>query len=222
MTQILETSDASFTLFSEHFNTSYHSIHGAVQESNVVYISAGLQFYWQKHGADSAVNIFEMGFGSGLNAWLTYIIAREKSAKIRYTAIEKFPISDEVAKSYCAQYRSHPDHETLAALHCLPWQKASRLSSDFLILLQVEDFLSMPILEQYDVMYYDAFGPSTQPELWSIEAVSKMAQMMVSGGVLVTFCAQGNFKRLLKDCGFEVNALPGPKGKREITQAIKI
>ncbi|MEZ4910051.1 MAG: tRNA (5-methylaminomethyl-2-thiouridine)(34)-methyltransferase MnmD [Saprospiraceae bacterium] len=221
MRRILETSDASFTIFSEQFNTSYHSIHGAIQESSIVYIDAGLKYFWHEHGSETPVRIFEMGFGSGLNAWLTYIHAKEVSAKVNYYAIEKFPLDSTIANLYNAKYQLHPDHVILENLHKLTWETTTRLGADFHISLSKQDFLLFDQLDPFDLMYYDAFGPSTQPELWDANAVSKMSQMMKSGGILVTFCAQGQFKRLLREFHFEVTALPGPKGKREITRAIR-
>lgn len=219
--KILSTEDQSYTIFSDQFSTSYHSLHGAIQESMHVYIQAGMYGYQKFFGLPKELRIFEMGFGTGLNACLSLMESNTLGCKIMYHTIEKYPLSRELADAYTRMYDGQQLEEKLQILHALSWDIPQALTSNFEITKIACDFFDFNAQHEYDVIYFDAFGPSTQPDLWGEKAVSKMYDLLADQGILTTFCAQGQFKRLLKAQGFTVHSLPGPKGKREITQAVK-
>ena len=219
--KILSTEDQSYTIFSDQFSTSYHSLHGAIQESMHVYIQAGMYGYQKFFGLPKELRIFEMGFGTGLNACLSLMESDTLGCKIIYKTVEKYPLSSEFAEAYTRMYHGQPYEEKLQILHGLSWDLPHALTSNFEITKVACDFFDFDAQQEFDVIYFDAFGPNTQPDLWSENAVYIMYEMLAPQGILTTFCAQGQFKRLLKAQGFVVHSLPGPRGKREITQAVK-
>lgn len=217
--EIRVTADGSSTLFAPALNQHYHSTHGAVQESLHVFVEAGLQFCKSPEMA-----ILEIGFGSGLNAFLTLLETQKTVQKATYAAVEKFPISNELAAglNYADHFTQNPDAQKMfAALHNAPWEVAVKITPNFTLVKQQKDFLEITDCAAFDVIYFDAFSPEAQPELWTEGIFTKMFNALKPGGILVTYCAKGQVKRNLKSVGFVVEALPGPPGKREMTRAVK-
>lgn len=210
---IIQTSDGSHTIHVEELDETYHSRHGAAQEAKHVFIDHGLNFI---QGKSEPIEIFEMGFGTGLNAWLTAI---STSFPVRYTGLEAFPVEKEI---YEQLNYAESNKEIYKAIMTAEWESWNEISNQFQ-LLKIHDKLETVSLlkEHYDLIFYDAFGPRAQEELWGLDPIKKISNSLKVGGVLVTYCAQGQFKRNLKACGMEVQSLPGPPGKREMTRAIK-
>lgn len=214
---ILITEDGSTTLKLCDFDEQFHSLHGAVNESMHVYINAGLQYFIEKEN----INILEMGFGTGLNAILT--IQRRNNRTIAYHGIEAFPLNDEEINNLNFQDFIDPElYEVFQQLHQCNENEWIEPYNNFKFkksIIKLEDIL----LENdfYDLVYYDAFSPDIQPELWDEIALKKIYRSMKKKSVLVTYCAKGSVKRVMKVVGFEVEGLPGPVGKREISRCIK-
>lgn len=209
------------TLSVPNSDEHYHSMHGALQESNHVYIQNGL-LQIQK----SAVRILEIGLGTGLNCLLTYdtFLKSENMHLIEYTAVESHPVDPDIIAElgYHNQIKSIDSEKFLKQLHTSPANTTFEAATNFYCLLhhrKIEE-ITLP-KNEYDLVYFDAFGPRTQPEMWSEEILQKMFDSIDSGGMLLTYCAKGSVKRSLRSIGFLVESLPGPPGKREITRAIK-
>ena len=218
--KIIVTQDNSKTLLNSDLNETYHSTNGAFNEAIHVFINAGIKYFDQK----KALKIFEMGFGTGLNALLTLNFALDRKIQIDYISIEKHPLStDLVTKlNYPQLIENEQATELFNTLHTSPWLIQNKIHP-FFQLTKIEKDLNeqLPIIENCDIVFYDAFGPRVQPHLWTIESLKIMYDLLLPGGILVTYCAQGQFKRNLKELGFIVENLSGPPGKREMTRAIK-
>lgn len=216
------TEDGSTTIELIGMNENFHSIHGAIQESEHIFIQNGLL---QKAKEQSDISIFEMGFGTGLNALLTKLTSSKNNLKIDYFSIEAYPVEMELVEqlNYSERLKlKGKEANYLTALHTTEWDKKTKLFPDFQFEkrnLKLED-IELPD-NTFDVVYFDAFNPDLQPELWTEEVFRKIYLAMKPKGILMTYSAKGKVKRALKAAGFNLNALPGPPGKREITQAIK-
>jgi len=219
-TRIEITNDGSHTLFVPELNEHYHSTFGAVQESRVVFIQSGLNFL---DPARSPLQILEVGFGTGLNAFLTCLECEKSSRQIHYTGVEKFPLSKGITD--LLNYPDFIDHSmqpVFRLIHNAPWNLATSITGNFRLLKIDKDIRDIfPENTTYDLVYFDAFGPEVQPELWTEEIFQKIAFSMKNGGILVTYSVKGAVRRALKNSGFEVEKIPGPPGKREITRATK-
>ncbi|HUX57224.1 MAG TPA: tRNA (5-methylaminomethyl-2-thiouridine)(34)-methyltransferase MnmD [Bacteroidales bacterium] len=217
MNQLITTSDGSHTIFVPELNEHYHSIHGAVQESNFIFINTGFDFC----KADP-LNIFEIGFGTGLNALLTATKSLNGERKVNYTSIEKYPVENEIISSLNHHiFVGNDGKEIFNSIHTAPWNRYVNICKNFNLLKIKGDFTVQPLTKKYDLIYFDAFGPDKQPEMWTIEMFKKIADATNISGILVTYSAKGEVRRSLKACGYDVNLLPGPLGKREIIRAIK-
>ena len=219
--EIRQTKDGSNTLFVPDLNEHYHSVHGALQESQHVFIKQGLEYALEQK---RDIKILEVGFGTGLNAILTFPYALAQKAFIQYDTLEKYPLTEEVVRQlHFEQFVLNP--ELLAyfyELHAAPWNEPANVIPYFTLQKiheTLEEFVAPS--SYYDVIYFDAFAPEKQPELWTDAIFEKLYKATRPGGVLVTYCAKGSFKRSLKAAGFEVEALPGPPGKREMTRGVK-
>jgi tRNA U34 5-methylaminomethyl-2-thiouridine-forming methyltransferase MnmC len=213
--EVITTEDGSSTIFLPELNENYHSIHGAIQESMHVFIDAGLK----QINADK-IKIFEVGFGTGLNCWLTYKNAVWRN--ILYHAIERFPIGvDLVQKLNYSQVPESDDGSFFGQVHELPWEMESKVRQGFTLHKFKGDLISFQPKHTYNLIYFDAFAPEVQPELWIAEIFQKMFDMLDPGGILVTYCAKGEVRRTMQACGFVTERLPGPPGKREMLRAIK-
>lgn len=217
--KIIQTADGSKTVYLSALDETYHSSHGALQEAEHVFIQNGLHFLNQ----EAPVRIFEMGFGTGLNALLAFRESLNAQRKIEYTGIEAYPVESEIWQ--VMEYASVIDpslQEIYDRMHIVPWNERIELTADFALRKmhsKIEDYTVEE--ESQDLIFYDAFGPRAQSEMWMLPVLEKMHGLLRSGGVLVTYCAMGQFKRNLKSLGFLVESLPGPPGKREMTRAVK-
>ena len=217
--EVIETGDGSKTIRIIDLDENYHSTHGALQEAEHVFIKNGLLEFINK----SQISIFEMGFGTGLNAFLSAIKANDIKLKIEYTGIEAFPVSiDELNQLGYHEIAGESNSDLYKKLHETLWGEMNEISEWF-SLRKINDQLQLIRFdnESFDIVYYDAFGPRAQEEMWSIELFQKMYDSIKEGGFLVTYCAKGQVKRNMKAVGFEVEPLPGPPGKREMTRAWK-
>ncbi len=218
MIQIRETSDGSQTLFSEELNETYHSTHGAVQESMHVFIENG---YKLKSKEKNHIHILEIGFGTGLNALLCL---RETGInpelKIDYLSLEPFPISEAIYSQL--HYGNALEQEQFLQMHQVESGKKIDLNNQFSFTrleIGIEEFISEPT---FDLVFYDAFGPPTQPELWTTDIIKRSTSVLVENGIWVSYCAKGDVRRSLISLGLEVKRIPGPPGKRHMLFAQKV
>ncbi len=213
------TDDGSHSIISEQFKESYHSRHGALKESLHVFINAGLKALDKKE----TINILEVGLGTGLNAWLTMLENKTLHKTIHFTGIEPYPISKEMAESlnYPTVAEKTDTTECFLKIHKEDWETPITFDDNFTLTKSkttLEDFSSD---QKFDLVYFDAFAPNAQPELWTEAIFQKIFDIMAPGGIMVTYCAKGTVKRGLKGIGFTVETLEGPPGKREMTRAVK-
>lgn len=220
MIKLIETEDGSHSLYSEEFQVSYHSKFGAIQETKHVFIDAGLRY---KAVLKKDLKVLDIGFGTGLNAFMTLLEAEKKGLQVDYTGVEAFPVDWETAqKLNYAELTGHPEKEKdFHQLHGDNWGETIKYSDTFTATKMKKKFQDLNFDAQFDIIYFDAFAPGSQPELWEQPVMQIMHDALVKGGVLVTYCAKGDVKRTLKAIGFEVEKLLGPPGKREMTRAIK-
>lgn len=222
--KIVLTQDNSPTIYSGQFKAYYHSVFGSVQESKHIFIENGLKYYLNKYKDLPNIRILEIGFGTGLNAFLSieFIQKNFSRIKIEYVAVEKYPLENLVISELSKHYPFNQNEKLFLDLHSI--QYAIKIHSQ-LLLTKIFDDVNAALLQlsenTLDVVYYDAFAPSAQPEMWRAEIFEQLFQKMKSNAVLVTFCAKGDFKRLLKSIRFLVESPKGAAGKREMTRAIK-
>ena len=213
--QLIQTADVSHSFAINDGRETYHSRHGAVQESLHVFIEAGLRAI-QPEGC---TRVLELGFGTGLNALLTWREAEGQGREVAYTSIEPFPLALDEAE--LLNYARPEEREAFMRMHTQP-NGESVISAVFSLDRRMANYPAHPSEKNhFHAMYYDAFGPATQPELWTPECFAKAFEALVVGGVLVTYCAKGQVRRDLKAAGFEVERLAGPPGKREMLRAWK-
>jgi tRNA U34 5-methylaminomethyl-2-thiouridine-forming methyltransferase MnmC len=217
LNRLITTSDGSHTIFVPELNEHYHSVHGAVQESSVVFIRNGYDFC-----KNDPLNIFEIGFGTGLNALLTMIRSEHDGRVVNYTSIEKYPLDDETIRSLNhSLFAGENGKEFYDSIHAADWNTTRKITGNFSLTKLEGDITTDKISGRYDLIYFDAFGPDKQPEMWTEKVFAKIAGMTALSGVLVTYSSKGTVKRILKSCSFDVSLLPGPPGKREMIRAIK-
>lgn len=216
--ELRQTADGSNTLYLPELDETYHSNHGAVQEALHVFIEYGLTFVAEDK---KSISVFEMGFGTGLNALLTAQWAEKHQRKMEYIGIELHPISEEIWRQM-DYVQEKSEVELYAKIMSAAWEDHQEINPYFQLKKIEKDVLQLERQEQVDLVYYDAFGPRAQSEMWEIPVLTKMYELLKPGGVFVTYCAQGQMKRNLKSLGFELTELPGPPGKRVMTRATKI
>ncbi|SNS43497.1 tRNA U34 5-methylaminomethyl-2-thiouridine-forming methyltransferase MnmC [Ekhidna lutea] len=219
MIKIITTEDGSHSLFDEELNETYHSTRGARGESMHVFIREGLE-HWLSGNQAEEIKILEIGLGTGLNAFLTTQFANQHNQKIHFTSLEPFPIEKEIYQNLNF-FQSEEERGLLLKIHESDWEKESRISSNFILqktTSKLEDFITS---NSFHIIYFDAFAPSKQPEVWSLENLKKCYSLLEKGGVLTTYCAQGQFKRNLVEAGFKVETLHGAMGKKEMVRGIK-
>ncbi|BAO56552.1 tRNA (5-methylaminomethyl-2-thiouridine)(34)-methyltransferase MnmD [Nonlabens marinus] len=218
--EIMTTGDGSKTIHMPELNEQYHSKHGALQEARHVFIKMGLQHFLESVTADlKSIRILEYGFGTGLNALLT--AQYPTSCKVDYTGVEAFPITnDEIeAMDYGSMLN---DIALFSSLHQAIWEQQETISDQFKLTKRQLKFEQIDFDNSFDLIYFDAFGPRTQPELWSLEIFESAYKALSNTGVLVTYCAAGQVRRNLQEAGFQVERLPGPPGKREMLRGRKV
>lgn len=217
--QLVTTKDGSCTFFSDHFQETYHSVHGARGESEHVFIQYGLKALSPEL---SEISILETGLGTGLNLLLTFLQKQKTTANIHYEALELYPLPDNAIQAYIGHDAFISGHANIFnEIHNAPWNTQNSLSVNFDFIKKLEKIEDLCDLDKFDLIYFDAFAPDTQPELWTEEVMVKMFGALKHGGLLVTYCAKGQVRRNMKAAGFLVEKLPGPAGKREMTRAIK-
>ncbi len=215
---IEKTADGSPTLYREDIDEHYHSVKGALAESQHVYIREG----WRKASEIfRPVRVFEVGFGSGLNAALTSTAALQSKIPTQYYAAELYPLpketTDLIATSLDKEYQ-----EVFKSVNQAPWDTASHINPFFTLHKLEANLLTMPIPSEIDAIYFDAFAPEKQPEMWSQDIFQRIFDAMSPGAILTTYCAKGAIRRMLQQIGFVTERLPGPPGgKREILRATK-
>ncbi|VAW26211.1 tRNA (5-methylaminomethyl-2-thiouridylate)-methyltransferase [hydrothermal vent metagenome] len=211
----VKTKDGSHTLFNEKAGEHYHSVFGAIQESEHIFIRAGLEGY---KNLENELRILEIGFGTGLNGLLTLNWAEKHHQHIQYTGIEAFPVMQSTLKELNYPVLLHVDSTIFMKMHSSSERR------------QILSFLSLHVLyeklrdyhpasNRFHVVFFDAFSPDSQPEMWTEEVFVKLYNALVPGGILVTYSCKGTVKRALKAAGFRLEKLPGPPGKREFLRA---
>jgi len=215
---IIQTRDGSTTIHIEEWDECYHSRFGAIQEAQHVFIKKGLSMFENK-----SVSILEIGFGTGLNAFITFLEYPKFNQKVNYVGVEAFPVSIEEASSmnYVAELNAEKDRFIFEKLHQCNWEEPNDLNGDFVFTKRKQFFADIDDLEKFDLIYFDAFGYDVQPELWSTAIFKKMYEALKIGGVLVTYAARGVIKRNMIEAGFTVEKHEGAPGKREMFRARK-
>ncbi len=232
--EIIKTADGSTTIHLPDWNEQYHSKHGAIQEAYHVFIKHGLHyFYKQKSTLDvtsSVVEkshkntcILEIGFGTGLNAFITLLEAQKLKLGINYKGVEAYPVSEEEIKAlnYIDALKAQKNETDFQKLHNVSWEEKHQINNNFILTKQKHFFSEIKDSEVHHIIYFDAFGARVQPELWT-EAIFKiMFRALKPNGILVTYSAKGSVRRAMQAVGFTVERLPGPPGKREMLRATK-
>lgn len=217
--ELIETGDGSHSLLNVALNETYHSRHGAVQESLYVFIKQGLDFYAEQHQGEN-IHILEVGFGTGLNAWLSFQYAVKHNVLIHYSSLETYPLPKTLWMQLA--YASEDNRKHFNDLHEAVWNEEVKLDPYFTLHKREESLQQFQTqANQYNIIYFDAFAPNKQPELWELPVLKHVINMLAPGGVFVTYCAKGQLKRDLKSLNLEVESLPGPPGKREMLRATK-
>lgn len=222
--KIITTADGSKTIQLVELDEQYHSLHGALQESQFVFIKQGLQHLIQTRlNKNSPISILEIGFGTGLNAMTTLVEAKKSKVLINYVGIEAFPISKEevLALDYNSLFLEPSISLLYEAIHSSSWEESIDITSYFSLEKQQKHFHEITDKSKYNLIYFDAFGPRIQPELWTESMFQIMFNSLKEGGVLVTYSAKGSVRRAMQEVGFLVEKLPGPPGKREMLRATK-
>ena len=213
-----QTADGSYTLYVPELDEHYHSVKGALTESQHIFIDMGL-----KHSSVTSPHILEIGLGTGLNCVLTLLEAKESQRHVYYTGIERYPLNEEIIRKL-----NYPSiigkecEEDYFAIHQAPWEEDVCLSPWFTLHKMEGDFTHYTFEQKYDIIYFDAFAPEKQPEMWEQSLFDNLYNVLNEGGILTTYCAKGVVRRMLQTAGFKVERLPGPPGgKREILRATK-
>lgn len=220
--KIIRTDDGSVTIHLPEWNEQYHSKHGAVQEARHVFLKMGLYHFLENNESDE-ISVLEIGFGTGLNAFLTLIEAENLQKKITYTGVEAYPVSADEVKLLNYPEACDATYKTslFQKLHQTAWEEEFEISENFILQKQQKKFNEINDKQSYDLIYFDAFGARVQPELWTEEIFEKMFNALKQNGVLVTYAAKGSVRRAMLTSGFQVEKLPGPPGKREMLRAVK-
>jgi tRNA U34 5-methylaminomethyl-2-thiouridine-forming methyltransferase MnmC len=218
--ELIITGDGSHTLYVPRLNEHYHSKFGAIRESGHIFIEAGLKKIFP---GQTFIKILEVGFGTGLNALLSLVEAEKSGKTIHYTSIESFPLNADITEQL-----NYPEligtstASLFKMMHEVVWNREMQITDHFIlnkVLIGLEEIELKP--NCFDLVFFDAFGPEVQPELWTEEIFRKIFLSVKEGGILVTYSAKGSVRRALKNSGFSVEKMPGPAGKREITRAVK-
>ena len=212
---IQTTADGSPTIAIPAMSVTYHSTHGAIQESMHVFINAALRYH------SSPTSVLEMGFGTGLNALLTLAFA---TGPVYYESLEQFPVEPALSDSLDYPTRmNRPDlKDCFTKLHHAPWNEAINISDNFQLFKRQTRLQDYQPQQTFDIIYFDAFAPNTQPDLWTPAIFSKLYEAQTEQGLLVTYCSKGDVRRAMMAAGYRVEKIPGPPGKREMLRARKI
>ncbi|WP_196895092.1 tRNA (5-methylaminomethyl-2-thiouridine)(34)-methyltransferase MnmD [Aureivirga marina] len=216
--KIIKTGDGSTTIHIPEWNEQYHSKHGAIQEAYHVFIKHGLEIC----NLDE-ISILEIGFGTGLNCFITYLESLKNNKKIHYTGVEAYPVANSIV--FELNYPEILEAENIASIftkiHAVSWNEKQEISEKFDLEKQEKKFQDISVENTFDLIYFDAFGARVQPELWTEQIFEKMFKALKKDGILVTYSAKGSVRRAMQAVGFLVEKLPGPPGKREMLRGIK-
>lgn len=217
--EILHTLDGSTTIHLPDWNESYHSKHGAIQEAYHVFIKNGFSLF-----QDKPMSILEIGFGTALNAFITFLESQKSLQTIDYVGVEAYPISEKevLQMNYVAELNAESEKNSFELMHQSNWEEKILIAPNFTLTKRKQFFDEISDENQYNLIYFDAFGYRVQPELWSTEIFEKMYNALKANGVLVTYAARGVVKRSMIEVGFTVEKLAGPPGKREMFRATKL
>lgn len=214
--EIEHTADGSATLFVKELDEHYHSVKGALTESNHIFRDSA--FLYRADG--SPLRLLEVGFGTGLNAAVTAMVA-DVSRPVHYISLEKYPVPEETLHQL--RYDELVESSILDKIHSAPWGEEVELVPGFILEKRLSDYISDPLPEGVDVVYFDAFAPEKQPDMWTRESFERLVGVMNRGCVLSTYCAKGEIRRRLESLGLRVERIPGPPGgKREILRATRL
>lgn len=223
MRQIVISDDGSSTIYQASIDEHYHSVNGATNESNHVFIHSALDHYLENMNDKQNINILEIGFGTGLNVWLTLLASKAKNISINFYTLEAYPLEDSLIESLNFAEMS-PDQDLFRSIHQAPWNSLSKITDNFSLFKWKGDFTALdtnPFDCVFDVVYFDAFSPDKQPEMWETKNFQNLFYWMSDNAVLSTYCAKGAVRRSMKEVGFTVERLAGPPGKREMLRATK-
>lgn len=217
------TADGSHTILDPELKATYHSVHGAIQESRHVYIAAGLHHWMNNQPEAAGLNILETGFGTGLNALLTLEATEKAPLNIHYHAIEPFPLNEQEFGdlNYCAVLRRTDLELQFRQMHFAQGDEPVSVSPQFTLYRHCTMVQGFRQPQLFGLVYYDAFAPGVQPELWTVEVFKNIFNQMLTGGILVTYCCKGDVRRALLAAGFRIEKIPGPAHKREMIRAVK-
>ncbi len=215
--QFLITADGSTTIHLPEWNENYHSKHGAIQEAMHVFLKMGLSLFYDF----KEVTILEVGFGTGLNAYLTLLDAQSKNLKVNYVGVEAYPVLFDEIKYFNFPEQLKKSKEVFEKLHTSDWETNTRINDIFKLKKRKQFFSEISDENKFNLIYFDAFGPRVQPELWTVDQFQIQFKSLQQKGVLVTYSAKGSVRRALQEVGFIVERLPGPPGKREMLRATK-
>ncbi|WP_025742578.1 tRNA (5-methylaminomethyl-2-thiouridine)(34)-methyltransferase MnmD [Aquimarina pacifica] len=221
--EIITTSDGSTTIHFPELNEQYHSKHGAINEAKHVFLKSGYNQVITTN-TQRELSVLEIGFGTGLNAFITFLEAQKNNQKVNYVGVEAYPVSIEEQKhlNYVEVLSADEYQSVFDNLHEVPWEIPTDISSIFSLTKRKQFFREITDQNCFDLVYFDAFGARVQPELWTEEVFEKMYNALRCNGVLVTYAAKGSVRRAMQAVGFNVERLPGPPGKREMLRATKI
>ncbi|RTL11902.1 MAG: SAM-dependent methyltransferase [Flavobacteriaceae bacterium] len=216
--EIIITDDGSTTIRIPDWDENYHSTHGAIQEAKHVFIKNGLDLYQKQ----DSISILEIGFGTGLNAFITFLETVNKE-KVNYVGVEAYPVStEEIAQmNYVSELQATQYQAIFDKMHSCDWEGQQNITNNFILTKRKQFFQDIDDKEQYDLIYFDAFGFPLQPELWSEVIFKKMFDALLPNGVLVTYACRSSIKNAMLSVGFSIEKLPGAPGKREMLRAIK-
>lgn len=217
--EIITTADGSKTISLPEWNEQYHSKFGAIKEAYHVFIKNGLD----KMRLSEEIRILEIGFGTGLNCFITLLEAKKNNLNIEYTGVEAYPVDfNEIEKlNYVVELNAEDDRYVFNKMHTLSNDKKNLLTQDFSFIKKNMFFEDIKDSNLYHLIYFDAFGARVQPELWTLKIFKKMYRALKQNGILVTYSAKGSVRRAIQEAGFDVERLPGPPGKREMLRATK-
>lgn len=216
--ELQQTADGSHTLFIPEMDEHYHSVNGAVQESRHVFIEAGLHHHMGKE-----LVVFEIGFGTGLNAFLTLLDAEKNGRVVNYYSIELYPLDPGLVQALNYGEVVCPEKKELfRALHAAAWNQEVAITERFTLHKIQGDSNTCDLPEGIGLVYFDAFAPDKQPEMWNQEIFDRLYEHMAEGGILTTYCAKGVVRRMMQKAGYSVERIPGPPGKREMLRAMKL
>ncbi len=217
--EIITTADGSVTIHLPEMKESYHSKFGAIQEAKHVFIKNGLSMFEGK-----PLSILEVGFGTGLNAFITYLESLKNKQQIHYTGVEAYPVAlEEVSMlNYVSRLDAAAQQQVFNRMHACEWEKEAVLNNNFTLIKRKQDFKDINDNEAFDLIYFDAFGYHAQPELWSTGIFGKMYNALKPNGILVTYACRTVIKKAMQEAGFSTEKLPGPPGKREMLRGTKV